>query len=27
VGPNSAARMVPGQGEWVGRFQGLSLNS
>jgi hypothetical protein len=27
VGSNSAARMVPGQGEWVGRFQGLSLNS
>lgn len=27
VGSNSAARMVPGQGEWVSRFQGLSLNS
>ncbi|OQD84234.1 hypothetical protein PENANT_c013G10324 [Penicillium antarcticum] len=24
---NSATRMHPGQGEWVGRFQGLSLNS
>lgn len=24
---NGAARMHPSQGEWVGRFQGLSLNS
>lgn len=24
---NGAARMHPPQGEWVGRFQGLSLNS
>jgi hypothetical protein len=24
---NSATRMHPAQGEWVGRFQGLSLNS
>lgn len=26
-GSNGAARMHPAQGEWVGRFQGLSLNS
>ncbi|KAJ5363939.1 uncharacterized protein N7496_009652 [Penicillium cataractarum] len=27
MGSNSAARMPSAQGEWVGRFQGLSLNS
>lgn len=27
MGSNGAARMPPAQGEWVSRFQGLSLNS
>lgn len=27
TGSNGATRMHPAQGEWVGRFQGLSLNS